>query len=239
MPGTYRRVILKPPRLTDAQASLLAKRLASAVDHHQQLASHSRHVLQLIGGLEEDEDSFFVEHEPAEALAIERLFDQRLGAGEAELLDATVAILHALRTAQRADPPTVHGGLCPGVILANSQGIVKVADFGVAPAMCRALGQESYLNLAAGARPGEPGVTGVWEVLPAEVADRDDRICAFIDPEKYACGSYESFDAGGDIIAAGIILYLLAEVFYLQAGAGIMSFWGDYSRSISQGHASI
>ena len=70
-------------------------------------------------------------------------------------------------------------------------------------------------------------------------------------PRAYVSGSVRStagawcqflfrVDTGADITCLpAAAMPLLAEVSYLQAGAGIMAFWGDYSRSISQGHASI
>ncbi|MGB2985194.1 MAG: hypothetical protein WBE26_04870 [Phycisphaerae bacterium] len=217
MPEVYRRVVLKPAGLSVEDSARLRERLAAAVELQQQLASQSPHVLQLVGGLEEDDRAFFVQHEPARALKITELFDSEAPlAGETQLLRTAVALADALRAAHGGDwpQPIVHGGLCGGAVLETSDGVQKLTDFGFAPGICAALGVESYLELAL--EPNTQGPphrvgTGVWEVLSPDLDTRDDRICGFIDPEKYGNRMLETFEPGSDIIAAGILLHLLAE----------------------------
>ena len=43
------------------------------------------------------------------------------------------------------------------------------------------------------------------------MSDRDDRICAFVDPDKYGQEALATFEAGSDVVAAGIFLHLLAD----------------------------
>jgi len=177
------------------------------------------HVLQLLGDLHQDDQCFFVDHEPAEPIPAEGLYDPaRPGSEAAQLLRLAAALFDALRTAHATTPdqprPTIHGGLCPGAILVTPDGIEKVTDFGFAPAVCSALGVQSYLNLALGPGGGEQVPvrgTGVWQVLEPEEFERNDRLCAYIDPEKYGSRTLESFEPGSDIIAASFILHLLAE----------------------------
>ncbi len=222
MAGT-RRVILKPAGATQAQLTQLAQALAAAVELQQQLAARSPHVLRFTGTLQQNDLAFFVDHEPAEPLPIERFFDpQAPPIDNAALLRMAAAILDALRVAHgmKDARPAIHGGLCPGVILVGKDGIERITDFGFAPAVCAALGPDSYINLAA--HPGAESLrqqvaavlhdaSGYWEVLPPDVSDRDDRLCAFIDPEKYGTRLYKSFEPSADIIAAGLLLHLLAE----------------------------
>jgi hypothetical protein len=220
MPEVFRRVVLKPPGLAADTSADLARRLEAAADAQRRLAVDSPHVLQLVGNVQEDEHAFVIEHEPARAIEAATLFqpDAPL-ADETFLLRLAAAIVDALRVAHEGQghERIVHGGLCPGVILETGDGIHKIADFGVAPAICATLGVEQYVELAvatgatketAGAVP--PG-TGVWEVLSPDEASRDDRLCGFIDPEKYGSQVLGTFEAGSDVIAAGILLHLLAE----------------------------
>ncbi|MHC4233741.1 MAG: hypothetical protein ACYSUQ_01360 [Planctomycetota bacterium] len=132
------------------------------------------------------------------------------------MLRVAAALFDALRASHSPDQrrPGTHGGLCPGVLLTTADGIDKVSDFGVAPAICKVLGVDSYVNLAAGPGPrdaAEPDATGTWEVLASDEFEREDRVCSFIDPEKYGNRVLGSFEPGSDIIAAGFILHLLAE----------------------------
>ena len=195
----------------------LAESLAASVRLQQELAAQSPHVLQLLSDLQQDERSFFVEHEPADPFPA-RLFDTEAPvASDEELLRWAAALLDVLRVLGAYDPnrPTVHGGLSGGAILASPEGIAKVTDFGFAPSLCGALGVDGFLNLAVG--PGaehlpEYRETGVWEVLPPDEFERDDRLCGFIDPEKYGNpATLKTFEPGSDIIAAGFLLHLLAE----------------------------
>ena len=217
MAQAYRRVILKPAGLSESDSSRLAEMLAAAIARQQQLASKSVHVLQFAGRLEETEQAFYVEHEPAEALPVEGLFDQDFpGAEDKQLLRLAAALFDALAAAHGKEQQRSqgHGGLCPGALLVSPDGIEKVSDFGFAPAICATLGVESYVNLAVGPKSDdtpETQATGAWEVLSPDEFERQDRLCAFIDPEKYGTQTLKSFEPGSDIIAAGFILHLLAE----------------------------
>jgi len=162
MSELYRRVILKPVGLDENQLSQLASSLAAAVELQNQLAAGSAHVLQFVGGLQETERTFFVEHEPAEPLVLDDLFDSTsTPIGEKTLLRAAEALFGALQAAHQTAGarPVVHGGLCPAVLLITPDGVNKVADFGFAPAICSALGPESYLNLAVSPRMEVPSDT--------------------------------------------------------------------------------
>ncbi|UCC28849.1 MAG: hypothetical protein JSU86_11680 [Phycisphaerales bacterium] len=220
MPEVYRRVVLKPPGLSANDSAQLSERLAAAVILQQRLAMESPHVLQLTGGLEEDEHSFFVEHEPARGLDVNALFDQQTPPADQTLLklllDMAAALTDALRVAHSGTghERIAHGGLCGGVVLETPDGVHKVTDFGFAPGICAVLGVESYVELAVRPNPEEPPLrlaTGIWEVLSPEEATRDDRICGFIDPEKYGSQTLNTFESGSDVMAAGILLHLLAE----------------------------
>lgn len=194
---------------------MLAGRLAAAVEAQQRLSRHSPHVLQFTGGLQEDEQSFFIEHEPAAPLPLDCLFNLNSALPPAqEILTLSAGLFDALYHAHSIDQRAVHGGLCPGTILVTDQGALKVTDFGFAPAIAEALGEAGYIQLAVSPGvDGSPteGASGVWEVLPPEVDDHDGRLCAFIDPDKYGRKLLRGFEPEGDIFAAGCILYLLAH----------------------------
>lgn len=215
MPDILRRVVLRPPDATPEHLPQLFHALAEAIETQNRLASLCPYVLRLTSGLQQDDRAFYVEHEPATPVNPSELFDSAAPvAPPEELIQATVALTEALATAHGLSPPpapgrpAVHGGLCPGVLLRDSDGLWKVTDFGFAPAVCRVFGVESYLSLAVG--PRDDG-TGVWEVLSRDVIDRDDRLCAFVDPDKYGQEAWTSFEAGSDLLATGLILRLLAE----------------------------
>ncbi|MCH7814319.1 MAG: hypothetical protein IID40_09900, partial [Planctomycetes bacterium] len=216
MAQVQRRVILKPAGLTDEQSARLAELLGAAIERQRQLATKSMHVLELTGNLQQNEQAFFVEHEPAEPFPTAGLFDPEVdGADEKTLLRLSAAIFGALGSAHSSgDRPYAPGGLCPGTILETPDKIIKISDFGMAAAICNALGVESYTNLAAGPRvdgPPETLGTVAWEILGADVDSREDRICSFIDPQKYGMQALGTFEPGSDVIAAGFILHLMAE----------------------------
>lgn len=213
----FRRVYLKPPGLSDADAARLAEQLTAAVEWERRLSARSPHVLQPVGGLQRDDVSFFVQHEPARPLPVQTLFDAKASfADERTLLRAAAALLDALRVAHERDEGRagVHGGLSPGVILEAENGALKIGDFGIAPAICAVLGADKYVQLALACDDGSQSsfrATGIWEVLSPDEYERDDRICGYIDPEKYGTQALASFEPGSDIISAGFILHLLAE----------------------------
>ncbi len=211
MAATFRRLFLKPPSATPEQLGELRDGLQAAAHAQNRLAAKSLHILQFQGALQEDEHHFFIEHEPAEPLVLGDIFDpkgMRMAGGQ--LVQILAALADALSAAHSAGSArsTVHGGLAPGVLVAGEDGVVKVTDFGFAVEACRALGVESYLNLAVS--PCETS-TGEWDVADPGATHRDDRICAFIDPDKHGQGTLSTFEAGSDIIAAGMLLYVLAE----------------------------
>jgi hypothetical protein len=213
----HRRVILKPDGLTADQRGRLADQLRAAIELQQRAFAHSPHVLQLTGELQENDRAFFIAHEPAQPVLGNELYDPATPLpDEDEILRLTAALLDALGAAVGVEggPPGVHGGLCPGVVLRAPVGVEKISDFGFARAVCAALDVDSYQNLAVSPRAeGDDAVlgTGVWEILPPEEDQRDDRLCSFIDPEKYLSGTLNTFESGSDIIAAGFLLHLFAE----------------------------
>ncbi len=223
MANACRRFILKPPGLAEAEAARFAEKLGAAIEAQNRLARDTPHILTFTGGVQQTETAFYIEHESATSLAPGKIFDPAADmADEAQLIDVAAALFNALRVAHagRKTGPIVHGGLCPGVLVLDENGIWKVTDFGFAQAVCDVFGVTSYVNLAIGPKAGGPpdkSASGAWEVLPADEYDRDDRICAFIDPEKYLAEmdrgekALATFEAGSDIIAAGFILHLLAE----------------------------
>lgn len=217
MPVTGRRVILKPPQLDARTVAQLERALSAAVEAQTALAARSAHILQFTGPLQQDDSSFFVSHEPAKPL-IEpaALFDPAQPGSDAQtLLRWTAALFDALKATHTAPVATVrcHGGICSGVLLVSTDGIEKISDFGFAQAICAVLGPERYLNLAVAvpADAGQSGITAVWESLSADEYERQDRLCGFVDPEKYRTQAMTGFEPGSDVIAAGFLLHLLAE----------------------------
>ncbi|MCH8966518.1 MAG: hypothetical protein IID43_02480, partial [Planctomycetes bacterium] len=219
MAECYRRIIHRPAGVDDSSWSRLGELLSDAVDRQQELASHTKHVLRFEGGLQplDDATGYFVEHEPATSLSIGGLFDPSAPAlHEVQLVRVTAALYEALGAAQTAEGsgPKAHGTVCPGVILFAPDGTAKVTDFSLGPAVCTALGEEAYLNLAVNpVATGSPGtyVTGSWEILAREEFTRDGRLCAFIDPQKYGAQTLSAFEPVSDVIAAAFVLHLLAE----------------------------
>ncbi|UCE59377.1 MAG: hypothetical protein JSU63_18285 [Phycisphaerales bacterium] len=218
MAEPHRRIIIKPADLSDSTASLLNEHLAKAVEAQRELATRSPHVLQFTGALQQTDQAYYIEHEPASAaFTIPELFDPETeGADEKALLELASALFNTLETAHGGGGglSAVHGGVCPGVILTSADGLLKVSDFGFAQAVCAVLGVDTYLNLAVGANPELPTEvqgTGIWQVLSPDEFERDDRLCAFVDPHKYGTMQLDTFEAGSDVIAAAFVLHLAAE----------------------------
>ncbi len=212
----FRRVILKPAGLSKKGLAELARRLSVCVRVQQELALRSPNVLGLIGKLQQNEQAFFVEHEPAVPPAA-NLFNRKAPvANEEELLRWATALLDGLRVAfnHDADLPAVHGSLCAATLLTSPDGVEKISDFGFAPALCAVLDVEQYKNLSAephGDGPPEQQGTAVWKVLAPE-SESDNRICGFIDPDKYGNpATLGTFEPGSDVFAAGILLRLMAD----------------------------
>lgn len=217
MGNGFRRIILKPTDLDDAKAAQLFRALSAAVDAQRALAAQSPHVLRLLGELKENDHAYYVEHEPAAPLVDPAaiFMSSEPTTDGAQLLRLTAATFDALKAAHTSDGALrAHGGICPGVLLTTPDGIEKITDFGFAPAVCAVLGPERYVNLALSttfAADDDATITGAWEVLPDDEYERDDRLCAFIDPEKYRTQAMTGFEPGSDVIAAGFVLHLLAE----------------------------
>lgn len=216
MAEACRRLFMKPSGLTEPQAAELHKRLTEAVETQNGLAKKTPHILRFSGNVQQGDGFFFVEHEPVTSLSATTLFDPSSALPKDEdLLRVSGAIVDALRIAHDSSKsrPVVHGGLCPGTIVFDSNGIYRVTDFGFAKVVSDVLGIDSYVNLAVGpavADSADEPASAVWAV---DQSERDDHICAFIDPEKYAGDDrlLATFETGSDIIAAGFILHLLAE----------------------------
>jgi len=221
------RIIQKPPGLTPEQEHELHQALEAALGVQKRLAHACPFVLRPLSELRECEVGWSFEHEPAEPLRPDMLFLPAETPLPAEqLLSASYAVFEALRCAQEGEneSPVVHGAICPGVVLIGENGAWKVSDFGFLAAFASVLGMDAAIHLAVGpphtaaeTQRLRGDVSAVWCLLPPGEADRDDRICAFIDPEKYA----QRLDRGGkmprefgpksDVISAGFVLHLLAE----------------------------
>ncbi|RJP32493.1 MAG: hypothetical protein C4547_13925 [Phycisphaerales bacterium] len=213
MSQTFRRVILTPPQASEEQLRALHDALRQAAARQVALAAQSPHVLRFTSEVQRMDEGFCVEHESAEPIRAATLFDADQAPSSAgELLRWAVALADALRAAHHGGDgrPAIHGGLSGGTLLVSPDGIEKVTDFGIAPAVCAAFGTDAYLNLAVASDRSDLG-TGVWELLDPGEFEREDRICAFIDPEKYGTLQLDTFEPGSDIISAGFILHLLAE----------------------------
>ncbi|HWL93906.1 MAG TPA: hypothetical protein VNT79_10260, partial [Phycisphaerae bacterium] len=211
-----------PPDLPGSVRADLERNLAAAVIFQNRLADQSPFVLRLYDKFCTDGQNIFIDHEPAKPLDIRALFDPDLEKCTAsEWLAVASGLLEALAQIESSgEPSRPHGGIAPGVVLSTDAGLWKVTDFRFAPTICETLGIASYLNLAVGPPAGaEPGVvvTGAWEILPESEDGRDDRICAFIDPQKFAGVSehgervFAAFEGGSDMVAAGMIIALFAE----------------------------
>lgn len=213
MPETYRRVFCRPEGLTDEQRSQWERALADAISLQRQIESTSHHVLRYVGSLQMGDTECWIEHEPADLIAPNAFDRSGTPIPPGELLRAASGLFDALKACHesRRERPPAHGGICPGVLLVTSEGLVKVSDFGVAPTYA-SLGLATYKSLACrtdGASPGGLECTGAWEVLSNRVRDRDDRFVGFIDPDQFGGGS--RVETGLDLFSAGVLLHLLAE----------------------------
>jgi len=219
MTRRYRRVIHRPASVTNTQWARLQEALAHAIHRQKLLADESPHVLRFIDDLEEETDSgaLYIEHEPARVISVTELYNpETTRADEATLVQTALGLFSALAAehGKESRRPTAHGGVCPGTLLFGADGTAKLTDFGFAEAVCGVLGVDAYLNLAVGPRTGnasDEDITAVWEVLDPTDFERDDRLCAFIDPQKYGSRTLEAFEPGSDVIAASFVLHLMAE----------------------------
>ncbi len=217
MADAYRRVVPKAPNTTPDQLDALRRGLQDSVRLQRELAHRSLHVLELFGDLQEDETCFFLEHEPAKPEDSSALFDPNARPDDGpRLLAAAVGLADALRVAHAETHPkqAAHGGICPGVVLTDPAGTIKLTDFGFARVICETLGVKSYIELAVGPADipsSTHRTTGCWQVLREDDHTRDDRLCAFVDPYKYGNAALATFERASDIIALGLFLHLLAE----------------------------
>ncbi|MCH8148212.1 MAG: hypothetical protein IH987_09515, partial [Planctomycetes bacterium] len=213
MGESYRRLISTPADISTADTTALAERLAQNVQLQRELAAQSPHVLQFTSDLQTDEGGFYIEHEPAIVPGIPIFSPDAAVAEEEDLLRWAIALADSLRAAHSHSKRIVHGGLCPGVILTTPEGVQKITDFGFAPSICAALGVESFVNLCVENRARDSGdvkETGVWHIISPDV-EHDDRICGFVDPQKYGNQTLHTFEPVSDIIGAGFLLHIMAE----------------------------
>ncbi len=209
---THRRLFLKPPGANPNKIAQLKTQLANAIDIQKALACQSVNILPPLTDLEETRRTFTIEYAPAHPINTTALFNPNTPPPDNNaLFNATATAFDALRTAH-APPtgkPVVHGGICPGTLLLDDNDNLLITDFGWAQAICKTLGPTAYLNLAIGYDPDHNAV--VWQILDNATADRDDRICGFIDPQKYGSRQITTFEPTSDIIAAAFVLHLVAE----------------------------
>ncbi len=219
MAAIYRRGIIRTVQTDESAWAELTEKLQAAVERQNELANACPHVLRFKGSLQAaaDNQSLVIEHEPATTIPIGPLFsDSSAPVPAAHLLRVTAALYEALAAAHGGSggAPLAHGCICPGVVLYTPDGQVKVSDFGFAQAICSVLGPQEYLNLAVGPTSQDvpSGTTFcMWEVQAPDEFSRDDRICGFVDPEKYGTHTLTAFEHGSDIIGAGFVLHLMAE----------------------------
>lgn len=208
--GQQRRIVI-PAAASAAQVDRLRDALQRAAEDQNRVAGQCPYVLSYSSPWEQRGDELVIGHEDAVAGDPAAFFDAKRplpdSAARLGLAAALIEALHAGLVATNGVPRT-HGGLCPGVLVTDRDGVQKLTDFGVAPALWQAFGAEAYVNLAVGPRAD---ATGVWEILPPEVEDRDDRLCGFIDPDKIMRQELGQFPPTADLFAAGLILHLWAE----------------------------
>lgn len=213
--SVYRRIFRKPVGTSPQQLDRLRSELESALRLQKQLADDGVGALRLLGDLQEDDDCYFVEHQAAVALLPENLFDPNLPLLPlAELVEIVLGAARALLVAHKRKPTAaIHGGICPATLLRDLDGDVRLADFGVAPAYCRAIGNDPYSSLAISTPQPSQATRGsaIWEVVDWADTKRDDRLHAFIAPEKFAHNALATFSRESDAYALGVLAYLLAE----------------------------
>lgn len=213
--GFYRRLYQKPASASEKQIAALRTGLESAMRLQRQLAEAGASVLRLTSDLQEHERNFSVEHEPALALLPANIYDPRQPLLPLnELCEIMLTVGRTLVAAHSRKPVgALHGGLCPAALLRNLDGELRIADFGVAPAYSDAFGGPDYASLVISTPEPAQASSGsaVWEVLDWRNEDRDDRLHAFIAPEKFAANALETFSKAGDAYALGVLSYLLAE----------------------------
>lgn len=212
-----RRIFLKPSGYTEDQIRRLGELLSAAISRQKALADQSPYILAPTSKLIETEEAFEFTHEPARGLNISGLFDEQAPAHSFEDLNrACAALVYGLRAAH-ASGPTVHGGICPGVLVVDASGLWKLTDFGFAPAVLAALESDAFLQLAVGPSTAYPDASAVWEITPNPEDPRDERLWSFVDPHRYAqalqAGRRQParFDLISDVISAGFVMYVLAD----------------------------
>lgn len=233
-----RRIFLKPSGMTEEQARRFSELLSAALVTQQQLAEQTPYILSPTGALVETELGFEFEHEPAIGVSVPDLFNPQSPPMPVEqLMQACTAMVYALRLSHGTNA-SVHGGICPGVLVRDPAGLWKLTDFGFAPAVLSVFEADAFLNLAVGASPAHPTASGVWEILGDPEVPRDERVWSFVDPNRYAQalkagGRHPArFDPISDVTSMGFVLYILADRVhpYLKAiGAEeefrIASYW--------------
>ncbi len=190
----------------------IRKQLADAVEFQKVMACQSVNILAPLTELIEDDDSFYFEHIPASSINTTALFDPASDPTDTDtLLNASTCLLDALATAHNppAGRPIVHGGICPGVVMFDDDNNPLLTDFGWAQAISKTISSQAYLNLAVGFDPERQAV--VWRIRDTDDARHDDRLCGFLDPQKYGNRQITTFEQSSDVIAAAFVLHLLAE----------------------------
>ncbi len=163
---TDRRTLLLPTALPDAERTALITRLQAAVQRQQELAANCDAVLP-IHDVHVENDRITVLHERVAPLIWSAATDR--DPNSLPDLDTLLWLnWHAVRTLQTAtDAKIVHGGLLPGALALDALGLVRVTDFGIAPAFVSTLGAERAQRLHLQSDPTVLGTEegGRWELL--------------------------------------------------------------------------
>lgn len=212
-----RRIFLKPSGYTEEQIKRFGELLSAALRRQKTLSDQSPYILAPTSEIIESDIGFAFEHEPARGLAISELFDpQSPPRSLDELNRACSALVYGLRAAHSSGA-TIHGGVCPGVLVIDPSGLWKLTDFGFAPAVLAAFDSDAFLHLAVGPSASHPDVSAAWEITPDPEEPRDERLWSFVDPNRYASALQAGrrqparFDPISDVISAGFVLYILAD----------------------------
>jgi len=212
-----RRIFLKPTGYSEEQIRRFGELLAAALRRQKALSDQSPYILAPTSDLIESEIAFGFEHEPARGLPIAELFDTQAPPHSIEDLNrASSGLVYGLRAAHSSGA-TIHGGVCPGVLVIDSSGLWKLTDFGFAPAVLAAFDSDAFLHLSVGMSAAHPGASAVWEITPDPEEPRDERLWSFVDPNRYASALQAGrkqparFDPISDVISAGFVLYILAD----------------------------
>lgn len=205
------RAIVIPASLGDDDRRRFITRVREAVDQQVELAKRCETVLRVTGEVREEGGRLIVPHEPCSALNPQLLTQTEDRTDIDTLWWLTWSLARSLAAAEQMQ--ITHGGVQAASVYRNELGVVKLGDFGIAPAFESACGVDARRHVACCPDPAPEGTarraSGVWALLDDDEPHEYGWIAPYFGHELLE--GRRRLNPKSDQFAMGTVLFLWAS----------------------------